>query len=215
MKKLLALTTALISLNGTAMAAEAFRSDGLFDLGDANRWMLRARVIGVEPDESSSTTIGGKVTADGAVVPEVDVSYFFTKNIAAELIAATSKHDMGAKGTALGNVDLGDVWVLPPTLTLQYHFNPDGQIRPYVGGGINYMYFYNEDPGAVASIDYENGFGPAAQVGVDIGIDEHWAFNADVKKLWNNVDAKLNGGAVRADVDLDPWVVGAGIAYRF
>lgn len=207
----------MVAMLAAALNAGTALADTIdpFDFTDASRWMVRARVIDVLPDESSSTSIGGDVTAAGQVVPEVDVTYFFTPHIAAELIAATSPHEMGAANTALGNLDLGTVWILPPTLTLQYHFNPEGQIRPYAGAGVNYMYFWKESTGDVASIKYDHGFGPALQAGVDIGIDEHWAVNFDVKKLWNNVDAKLNGGAVTADVDLDPWVIGAGLAYRF
>ncbi len=179
------------------------------------RFMIRARAINVMPDESSSTNIGGRVTADDAFTPEVDFTYFFTDHIAAELIAATSKHDMGAKNTTLGNLDLGDVWALPPTLTAQYHFNPHGQLRPYVGAGLGYIVWYDEDPGQVVNIDYDNNIAYALQAGIDIGLDEHWAINADVKKLWHNVDVSINSGAVTADVDLDPWIFGVGVAYRF
>jgi outer membrane protein len=100
-------------------------------------------------------------------------------------------------------------------LLLQYHINPNGRIRPYVGAGLGYMIYYGADKGAVASIDYENGISYALQAGVDIGIDEHWAVNLDVKKLFHNTNVTINGGAIEADVDLDPWVIGAGIAYRF
>lgn len=179
------------------------------------RFMIRARIIDVAPDEDSSTSIGGEIDADFGITPELDFTYFFTDNIAAELIAATSKHDVSAKNTALGNVDLGHVWALPPTLTLQYHFNPHGQFRPYVGAGLGYIVWYNEDAGAMNSIDYDNGIAYALQAGIDIGINEHWAFNADVKKLYHNTDASVNGGAVTADVDLDPWVFGVGVGYRF
>lgn len=205
---------ALLGATLLASPVLAFDSD-IWDVTDSDRWLLRARAIAVSPDESSSTTIGGHATADTSYAPELDVSYFFTPHIAMELIAATTNHDIGAKNTALGNLDLGDVWVLPPTITLQYHFNPEGDLRPYVGAGVNYMYFYGADRGDASAIQYENGFGTALQAGIDIGINEHWAVNFDVKKLWNNVDVKVNNGAAYADVDLDPWVIGAGLAYRF
>ncbi|MBN67181.1 MAG: hypothetical protein CMM94_06425 [Rickettsiales bacterium] len=204
------------ALYGVAHAGTGTSVDG--KAWDAKeRFMIRARAINVVPDadENSSTTIGGNVSAENQVVPEVDFTYFFTDNVAAELIAAVSPHEMGADNTALGNLNFGDVWLLPPTLTLQYHFNPHGEIRPYVGAGVNYIMFFNEESGDVNDIDYENGFGYALQAGVDYGLDEHWALNADVKKVYHNVDAKLNGGAVRADVDLDPWIFGVGVAYRF
>ena len=213
MKRMMLLTAMTAAQLATAAwAAEPLEGK---DWDAKERFMVRARVINVSPDESSNTSIGGHVTADDAFTPEVDLSYFFTDHVAAELIAATSKHDMGAANTALGNLDLGDVWALPPTLTVQYHFNPYGTVRPYAGAGLGYIVWYNEDSGQVNAIDYDNGIAYAAQAGVDIALNEHWALNADVKKLWHNVDASINGGAVTADVDLDPWVLGVGVAYRF
>ncbi len=179
------------------------------------RFMIRARAINVMPDENSTTTIGGEVTVKNQVVPELDFSYFFTDNIAAELIAGVTPHDMGAKNTALGNLNLGDVWLLPPTLTLQYHFNPSGNIRPYTGAGIGYVHYFNVDSGSFNSIEYKDGISYALQAGVDMAINEHWAVNADVKKLFHNTHANINHGTATADVDLDPWIMGVGIAYRF
>ncbi len=182
---------------------------------DKSPWQVRVRAIAVTPDESSSTSIGGEATADTSIVPELDITYFWSKNFATELILATSKHDMGAKTTALGDLSLGDTWALPPTLTMQYHFNPEGTIRPYIGAGINYTIFYGGDSGDVDSIEYDDGFGWALQAGTDIKIDENWFFNIDAKKIFLNTDVEINGGAVTADVDLDPWVFGMGFGYRF
>ncbi|MCI5050216.1 MAG: outer membrane beta-barrel protein [Rickettsiales bacterium] len=214
MRKALALTALLTStlLSAPSVAAESVEGKA-WDAKE--RFMIRARIINLSPDESSSTNIGGDVTASDAFAPELDFTYFFTDHIAAELIAATTKHDMGAANTALGNLDLGHVWALPPTLTAQYHFNPHGQVRPYVGAGLGYVVWYNESSGQVNDIDYDNGISYALQAGIDIGLNDHWAVNADIKKLWHNVDASINSGAVTADVDLDPWVFGVGIAYRF
>lgn len=168
------------------------------------------------PDESADISpIGGDVSIDNSIVPELDFSYFFTKNIAAELILATTPHDATAKGTALGNVDLGDVWLLPPTLTLQYHFYPAENIKPYVGAGINYTYFYGEDKASgITSIDYDDSFGGALQTGVDVDIHDRWVLNADVKKIWINTDVTINN-TVHADVDINPWVIGIGVGYKF
>jgi outer membrane protein len=179
---------------------------------DSHKWQLRLRAIDVAPDESSSGTIPGEATAEGAVMPELDISYFFTDNLSLELILATSKHEMGWKP---GNLNLGDVWVLPPTLTAQYHFMADKQFSPYVGAGLNYTFFYNSDPGAFASVEYDNGLGYALQIGADYKLDDHWMLNADVKKIFLNTDVSVNNGAVRANVDLDPWVIGIGVGYRF
>lgn len=186
--------------------------------------LVRGRVIFVTPDESSdlklgNTAINGHASLDMSVVPELDFSYFFTDNVAAELILGTSHHHPKAKGSPLGSsVDLGDVWLLPPTVTLQYHFNPKGQISPYVGAGLNYTFFYGEDPGAALDTKYDNGFGYALQAGVDVELTKKWSLNLDVKKLWLNTDVKVNAGLaslVNADVDIDPWIIGVGVGYRF
>lgn len=179
------------------------------------RFMIRARAINVVPAEDSYSTINGKIKVDNQVVPELDFSYFFSDHIAAELIAAVTPHELTAVGTALGDLDLGDVWLLPPTLTLQYHFNPYGDIRPYAGAGLGYIHYFNVDKAGFNSIKYDDGISYVLQAGVDVGINEHWAVNLDVKKLYHEVDASINYGAVRGSVDLDPWIFGAGIAYRF
>jgi len=171
-KKLLALLAVSAIALATATTAQA-------DTGAQSPWQLRVRAIDVSPDESSTTSNGGKITADATVVPELDISYFFTDNISAELILATSKHNMGEVAP---NIDLGDVWVLPPTLTAQYHFNNDTGFVPYLGAGINYTFFYNADPGAVTSIKYDNGFGYALQAGFDYKLDSHWMLTQTSRK---------------------------------
>lgn len=189
-----------------------------FKTKEAGDILLRVRGIAVTPDESSSiSVIGGDVDASNEYVPEVDVSYFITNNIALELIAATTRHDMKADNTILGTVDLGDVGLIPPTLTLQYHFMSDNRFSPYLGAGLNYMVFYNEDApgGTVTSIDYDNGLGYALQAGFDVAIQGNWSVNADVKKIFFNTDVDINNGAIAADVDLDPWIFGVGVGYRF
>ena len=197
-----------------------------------NPWMVRGRVIGVLPSESADlsvagTALGGDVKISNEYVPELDITYFFNKNVAAELILATTQHNVKATNvSAVGgaDVDLGDVWVLPPTLTLQYHFTDMGQFKPYVGAGINATFFYNEDEGPVADgISYDSSFGPALQVGFDYDLDGQpggWAFNADVKKIWINTEATVDfttalGVKVKADVDINPIVAGVGFGYKF
>lgn len=179
---------------------------------------IRGRVLAILPDESADiSTIGGDVDITNTVVPEIDFSYFFNKYIALELIAAITPHDVEATGTSLGNVDLGSVWLLPPTLLLQYHHPFANGLKPYVGAGVNYTFFLNEDAagGTVTSVDYENSFGWALQFGVDYMLTEHWLLNLDVKKLFLSTDVSLNGGAIKADVDIDPWIIGVGLGYRF
>jgi outer membrane protein len=182
-------------------------------------WQIRVRGIGVIPNEEATiTVIGGDVEVDNSYVPEVDFTFFFTPNVAAELILATSKHNAMAVGTTLGDVDLGSVWLLPPTLTLQYHLLPEGVVRPYIGAGGNLTFFYNVDvPGTVVTdADYSTAFGFALQAGADIALgDQGWFLNVDAKKIFLDTDVELNGASILADLTLDPWVIGVGFGYAF
>ena len=180
---------------------------------------MRLRGIGVLPDADATvkvtgTPVGGQTHVTNSFVPELDVSYFLTNNIALELIAATTQHRVtnSAAGT------LGTVWLLPPTLTAQYHFDPEGPLRPYVGAGINYTFFYSPNaPGALKPIHYQDQFGFALQAGVDIPFGESgYFFNIDVKKLFLSTKVRATpANAVAADADLNPWIIGTGVGIRF
>ena len=184
------------------------------------KFQIRLRALAVVPDESASIeTIGGDVTITNDYVPELDLTYFFTKNIAAELILGTTQHDVKAISTAAGDIPLGDVRLLPPTLTLQYHFD-GGIVHPYVGAGVNYTLFYDASSGPVADdVDYDNSIGFAFQLGFDFDIDDKWFVNLDAKYLLLNTDVTVNattalGATVGADVDINPFIAGIGIGYR-
>lgn len=183
--------------------------------------MLRARWIVVAPDDSSSaiSTIGGTASVDSNIAPELDISYFFTENIAVELITAVSEHRVRGNGTAAGNVNLGEVILLPPTLTLQWHFLPRCLFQPYLGIGLNYTYFFGVDPGPLAThIDYDNSFGGVLQAGLNINFSPKWHINLDVKKVFIDSDVTVQLAAppvLTTSVDIDPWVWGVGIGYRF
>lgn len=214
--KRLSMMTAVAALAAAVGATDAVAADKV-GLG-AGDFLVRARGIAVVPDVSSSVdTIGGKADINNDYVPELDFSYFVTDNVAFELIAATTRHSVKDKGSAIGDVDLGKVSLLPPTLTAQWHFLPHQTINPYLGAGINYTVFYDEKPGAANHISYDNTFGWALQAGVDVNVGGGWFINADVKKLFINTDVTVQAGAatIKADVDIDPWIVGLGVGYRF
>ena len=202
MKKIILGALTALSLSSPAMAADDFKA------GD---WMLRARALGVVPNESGHVSNGDTVSIDNSVVPELDVSYFFTPNVSAELIAAVTPHNVKTSS----GIDAGSSWLLPPTLTLQYHFTQMHSIKPYVGAGVNYTHFFNADAGALNSVKYDDSFGGALQAGVDIPIKDNWYANIDVKKVFINTTAKFRPSGVRADVNIDPWLIGVGIGYKF
>jgi outer membrane protein len=173
-------------------------------------WLARLRLLQIRPDVSSSI---GVLDVSNEVVPEVDFSYFFTENIAAELILSTRSHTVSVAGA-----DIGKVSHLPPTLTLQYHFMPKETFRPYVGAGVNYTRFYDVSLalGATPLTVDQNSWGGALQIGFDYALDKKWFLNFDVKKIWIKTDVK-NGitGAFISDLKIDPLVVGIGVGMKF
>jgi len=172
----------------------------------ADNWMMRVRAIDIAPDVSSSLA-GLDVSSEW--VPEVDFTYFVTPNIGVELILATSRHEV----TLAGVGSLGKVNALPPTVTVQYHFNPTSTIKPYVGAGVNYTRFYNVDlPGF--KLD-NNSFGGALQAGVDIAVTKNGYLNLDVKKIWIDTTVKTTAGEKVTDLDINPVVWGIGYGFRF
>jgi len=188
-----------------------------------NPWMIRVRGIGVIPGGSNRVTLGGagiagaKVDMTDSIVPELDITYFFTPNIAAELILGTTPHTAKGKGAIAGLGTLGKAWLLPPTLTLQYHFTNFGAFKPYIGAGVNYTLFYGEEHGALNQFKVDHAAGLAVQVGFDYMLNKNWGINFDVKKLYLRTTARGNlpGGPVRAKMHLDPWIIGAGVTYKF
>lgn len=196
----------------------------------AGDFLVRLRGIVVAPNEDSGSILpafpGEGVSLDNAVVPEVDFTYMATNNIGFELIAATSKHTASGKTGTTGTLGkLASTWVLPPTLTAQYHFMPEAKVRPYVGAGLNYTFFYNDKAsnaleGAVGEtrVRLKDSFGWAAQAGLDIDLSEKMFLNLDIKYIDMDTTARLDttaAGTQRVKISIDPIVVGAGVGFRF
>ena len=197
----------------------------------AQNWQVRLRGVAVQPNEKSEVSaIGGDVNISNSFIPELDFTYFFNKNVAAELILGTTKHDVKTTGsnlTAIGGpasaeVDLGSVWLLPPTLTLQYHFYPTKTLKPYVGAGLNYTIFYSVDEGSVVKgLDYDNAVGFALQGGLDYMLNDKYFLNFDIKKLFLKTDVNVDatnlasGLKIPAEVNIDPLLIGFGVGMKF
>ncbi|WP_370662404.1 OmpW/AlkL family protein [Massilia aurea] len=183
-------------------------------LAQESPWLLRARVVHIEPDNQSSP-VGGVGAADtikvsNKTIPELDITYFFTPHFAAELILTyPQKHRV-----TLDGADIGSFKHLPPTLNAQYHFAPGATINPYVGVGLNYT--------RISSVKLLNGAGDlendsvglSLQAGVDFRLDEHWSINADIKRVNIRSDV-IVGGANVSHVKVDPVLFGLGVGYRF
>ncbi len=208
---------------------------------EAGDWVVRARVVDVAPNEDSKLgktvnkniapvmSSGAELSVDNNVIPELDISYYFTKNIAAELIIALgTRHDVSIKGdsgSVVGNQKLGSINALPPTLTAQWHFNPDQTFDPYVGAGVNYTNMLDRNlqlrSGALAGskikVDADS-WGYALQAGLDVNLKDGWLLNADVKYITMDTDVKLKTGGTWTKIDsldINPWVFGVGIGKKF
>lgn len=182
--------------------------------------MLNVRITDVSPSgKDAILTAAGAGSGLAAEVkdgwaPTIGLSYFLTDNVAVEVIAGTTRHTVRAVGPAT-DVAVYKTWVLPPIVSLQYHFAPKSQVSPYVGVGANYMLFHSGKDLNGFTVDVKDGFGYALQAGTDIAVQGPWSVNLDVKKVFFDTRASVNGGALTSKVKLDPWVISAGVGYKF
>jgi len=223
MKK--ALTMALaVALAGGSVMAQAYEK------GD---WIVRVGATMVDPDTDSDVidpTIPYKVDVDDDTQLGILPVYMVDDKWGVELLLATPfEHDISVENTGIA---AGSTKHLPPTLSVQFY--PRGGSegwQPYIGVGVNYTAFFDEDAdnqlidflGADdADLDLDDSFGLAAQAGVDIPFGEHWAFNLAVQYINIGTQAEVNAkvagqsvAKVKFDVDIDPWIYTAAIAYKF
>ena len=172
-------------------------------------WLVRARVVHLDMANKDST--GLNLTVDNKVIPEVDVSYFFNKNVAAELILTVSQQQT----VSASGADIGNFKHLPPTLTLQYHFTNFNGYKPYVGAGVNYTKVNQVNLVTGHKLDGDS-LGAALQVGVDVPLTKQVSLNFDVKKVYLQTGVYDGTTGVKAGtLKLDPVLVGVGLGYRF
>lgn len=229
------------SLLVLALAAALVPSFAMAEAGD---FVVRLRATNVSPSEKSNlgaqtdATYGAgtaqtfygnsnaQLRVDNNTIPELDISYYFTKNIAAELILALgTRHDVNVSSAGAVAANLGSVNLLPPTLTAQWHFMPDQTFDPYLGAGVAYVLGMDRTLTAnVGTTAYpirieRSNFGAVFQAGFDINLKDKWLVNFDVKKLWVGTDVELNyqnGGYKKIDsLDLNPLVVSVGFGKKF
>ncbi|NQY51806.1 MAG: OmpW family protein [Piscirickettsiaceae bacterium] len=216
-----------------------------YEQGD---WLVRGRIININTNSNSSdlvlgsgtntTSLGEGATVSDDAVPELDITYMLSSNWGVELILGYSQHVVSATeklGEALtsGSKNVIVTKILPPTLTLQYHFLNNSNVRPYIGAGINYTHFYNanipissgvakkddDKKEVISSVELKDSWGLAAQAGVDIALNEDWFMNLDVKYIDMHTEAKFTDihqdASAKIDTDIDPFVFGIGIGRKF
>jgi outer membrane protein len=185
-------------------------------IAQENPWMVRVRATNLNWDNKNDAQLVsavGEVTAKNKTIPEVDITYFFNKNIAAELVLSYPQR----VEVRAGSSSLGTVTALPPTLLAQYHFTQFGPLKPYVGAGINYTRFGSRDLGLNNAVSVEkSSFGYAAQIGADYMLTKNWGINLDVKYIQIKTDVVLNSAnASLGNLDLSPIATSVGVTYKF
>jgi outer membrane protein len=204
MKKILIAATVGMLVAGSVAAQES-------------PWLVRARAVHIgmhNNDQTLATSLGlGALSVDNKTIPEIDISYFFNKNVAAELILTVPQEQRVYSGTA----QVGTFKHLPPTLTLQYHFTDLNGFKPYVGAGVNYTKISSDYITVYSANDTHlssSSFGAALQAGVDIPLTKQVSLNLDVKKVYLKSHV-YNGSTDLGALKLDPVLVGVGVGYRF
>ena len=195
-------------LTALALAAASLVSTQTFAQTKEGPWMVRIRAVSLTSDNGTDSGTAGLSVSD-IVLPEVDVSYFFSPNLAVELILTVpQEHDVKANGNKIGTLSQ-----LPPTLLAQYHFPMNGY-KPYVGVGINYTKFTTSDIAGGAVTPDNSSWGGALQAGVDVPLSGNMYFNFDVKKVFIKTNINAGGNSV-GTLKVDPLLVGVGLGWRF
>ncbi|HEY7669812.1 MAG TPA: OmpW family outer membrane protein [Hyphomicrobium sp.] len=195
--------------------------------GDSNgNFQVKLGVTGVIfDDETTSTTLNGAAAALGqaetndTVLPTLMLTYFLDKNWALELFCCFAQVNVrGDTGALAGLGKLASTWAFPPILTAQYHFDGMGAFRPYVGAGVEWIHYFDENSNLGGGADFDDSWGFALQVGTDIDLGGGWSLGLDAKKVWEDTKITWTGtglGTVVAEHDLDPWFLTANLGYRF
>jgi outer membrane protein len=180
-----------------------------------NPWMVRVRAVDLLWQNGQTESVKTlDIKAENQFIPEFDVSYFFTKNIAAELVLTWPQQ----VNINMGGANAGKISALPPSLLAQYHFTDLGAFKPYVGAGVNYTIFGNRQNfpalGNAYQVD-QSSLGFVGQVGADYMFDKNWGLNVDLKYATMSTNVSAVGGASIGKLTLNPWMPAVGVTYKF
>lgn len=194
---------------------------------------IKGFVTGVLPDGKISEVVtdriglpaGSQTEASDSIVPTVAIEYFVSPSLSLETICCVTPHDVRGAGALAGAELIDDAIILPASLTAKYHADLGGGIKPYLGAGATYFMIFGEGVGASAAAlgatdaDLSDEFGFLLQGGVDFALnDRGLGLSLDAKRYFVGTTATFRAGqtvALRTEHDLDPWVVSAGLSYRF
>jgi outer membrane protein len=218
-----------------AIAVAVLAASGAASAYEGGDWIVRGGAVMVNPnDDSSEVQVGGadvagtEVSVDDDTQLLLNVTYMATPEVGVELLAASPfEHDValdtGVLG--LGEADLGSVKHLPPTLSvLWYPMGAGSAFQPFIGGGVNYTVFFEEDLSGTAqaalgadNLELDDSWGLAFRAGFDYMINDCWSLHAGAYYLNIETEAELDTalGQANVDVEINPWVYTIGVGYRF
>ncbi len=204
-------TIAVLTALGLAMGSASFSAQAI----QAGDMFGRLTLTSVMPNDDADpfSTVAVVPEVDDNIRPGATFVYMYTDNIGLEVLAALPfKHDISVDGMGV----IGETKHLPPTFSVQYYFNPQSKVRPFVGLGLNYTTFFSSKTidGLGGDLDLDDSFGLAAQVGIDYDLDEKWFLTADVRYM-NIETTATNSVAGTTDVEINPTVVSVGLGYKF
>jgi outer membrane protein len=191
---------------------------------DDGPWEVRLRAVNLDPANKSDAFAPLAIPADaihinGKWIPDLDFEYFFSPHWSSELLLTypQSQRVTVEKSALGGPTAIGTFKHLPPTLTVKYDFLPNNTFQPYVGAGVNLTIISDVhlNVPTVGRLDLDKtSVGPAAQVGFDYKLADHWYLSADVKWVMIRSDVKFAGTKI-AEARIDPFLFGVGFGYRF
>jgi len=217
-----------------AIAAASLISAPAFAGSQDGHWQVKLLGTGVLPDgkitelrnNAIGLPVGSQTAADDKVVPTLAIEYFASPAFSIETICCLTSHRVGGAGAIAGTEIVDHVLILPATVTLKYHFNAGGRIKPYLGAGPTVFFYIDEKPGATTralggtSLNLENKFGAVVQAGIDIPVNDNGlGVTLDGKKYFVNTVLHVRNLAgaeiLQTEHRISPWVVSAGLSYRF
>lgn len=198
---------------------------------EAGDFQVKAMATAVLPDGEIDEVLlddvglpaGTQTEANDNVVPTVAIEYFATPGFSIETICCVTQHDVDGVDGAAGTELVADALLLPATVTGKFHLNGGG-VSPYVGAGVAYFIWLDDEPGATAvalgadDFSLSDEFGFVLQAGVDVPVSESFLVSVDAKRYFVDTTATwfANGTPViQTEHKLDPWVISAGVGYRF
>lgn len=164
----------------------------------------------VMPKSGNGTLAGGLADIGNDIRPTITAEYFIRDNLGIELLAATPfEHDISIAGIGAA----GTTKHLPPTLSLNYHFPTNSAFKPYVGAGVTYTTFFQEES-ALGTLELDDSFGVALQVGMDYVLSDKAYLRANLRWMDIDTDASLNGTSI-GTAEIDPYVVNFAYVIKF